>query len=307
MLKTTRRLALLALSGLAALVLTPHRASGTESLGGLARPIIVGSKDFTEQFILGEMYALALEAAGFTVERKLNLGGTPVAHAGLLSGEIDLYPEYTGTGLLTVLKLPTSGDPAEVYATVAREYESRFRLIWLDPAPMNNTQALAMTRTRAAELGIATISDMVAKAGELVMIGPPEFQAREDGLPGIQAAYGNFRLKAYKAVDPGLRYQGLVNGEADVAVAFGTDGEIAAFDLVLLEDDKQLFPPYQVAPVVRKDTLEANPGIAAALNALSPLLTDEVMQRLNYEVSGNRKEPAEVARTFLVEAGILKK
>jgi len=108
-------------------------------------------------------------------------------------------------------------------------------------------------------------------------------------------------------VDPGLRYQGLVNGEADVAVAFGTDGEIAAFDLVLLEDDKQLFPPYQVAPVVRKDTLEANPGIAAALNALSPLLTDEVMQRLNYEVSGNRKEPAEVARAFLVEAGILKK
>jgi osmoprotectant transport system substrate-binding protein len=307
MLKTTRRLALLALSGLAALVLTPHRASGTESLGGLAKPITVGSKDFTEQFILGEMYALALEAAGFTVERKLNLGGTPVAHAGLLSGEIDLYPEYTGTGLLTVLKLPSSGDPAEVYATVAREYESQFQLIWLDPAPMNNTQALAMTRTRAAELGIATISDMVAKAGELVMIGPPEFQAREDGLPGIQAAYGNFRLKAYKAVDPGLRYQGLVNGEADVAVAFGTDGEIAAFDLVLLEDDKQLFPPYQVAPVVRKDTLEANPGIAAALNALSPLLTDEVMQRLNYEVSGNRKEPAEVARTFLVEAGILKK
>ncbi|MFS8839572.1 glycine betaine ABC transporter substrate-binding protein, partial [Synechococcus sp. R6-5] len=232
MLKTTRRLALLALSGLAALVLTPQ--------GGLAKPITVGSKDFTEQFILGEMYALALEAAGFTVERKLNLGGTPVAHAGLLSGEIDLYPEYTGTGLLTVLKLPTSGDPAEVYATVAREYESRFQLIWLDPTPMNNTQALAMTRTRAAELGIATISDMVAKAGELVMIGPPEFQAREDGLPGIQAAYGNFRLKAYKAVDPGLRYQGLVNGEADVAVAFGTDGEIAAFDLVLLEDDKQL-------------------------------------------------------------------
>lgn len=307
MLKTSRRLALLALSGLAALVLTPHRASGTESLGGLAKPITVGSKDFTEQFILGEMYALALEAAGFTVERKLNLGGTPVAHAGLLSGEIDLYPEYTGTGLLTVLKLPSSGDPAEVYATVAREYESQFQLIWLDPAPLNNTQALAMTRTRAAELGIATISDMVAKAGELVMIGPPEFQAREDGLPGIQAVYGNFRLKAYKAVDPGLRYQGLVNGEADVAVAFGTDGEIAAFDLVLLEDDKQLFPPYQVAPVVRKDTLEANPGIAAALNALSPLLTDEVMQRLNYEVSGNRKEPAEVARTFLVEAGILKK
>ncbi|MFS8855037.1 quaternary ammonium transporter [Synechococcus sp. H60.3] len=298
MLKTTRRLALLALSGLAALVLAPQ--------AGLAKPIVVGSKDFTEQFILGEMYALALEAAGLAVERKLNLGGTPVAHAGLLSGEIDLYPEYTGTGLLTVLKLPSSSDPAQVYATVAREYERQFQLVWLDPAPMNNTQALAMTRARAAELGITTLSDMVARAGELVMIGPPEFQAREDGLPGLRAVYGNFRLKAYKAVDPGLRYQGLVNGEADVAVAFGTDGEIAAFDLVVLKDDKQLFPPYQVAPVVRKDTLEANPGIATALNALAPLLTDEVMQRLNYEVSGKRKEPAEVARSFLVEAGILK-
>lgn len=297
MLKTTRRLALLALSGLAALTLAPQVSR--------AETITVGSKDFTEQFILGEMYALALEAAGFSVERKLNLGGTPVAQAGLLSGEIDLYPEYTGTGLLTVLKLPTSGDPAEVYETVAREYEAQFQLIWLDPAPMNNTQALAMTQARAAELGIATLSDMAAKASELVMIGPPEFQAREDGLPGIQAAYGNFRLKEYKAVDPGLRYRGLVNGEADVAVAFGTDGEIAAFDLVLLKDDKQLFPPYQVAPVVRQDTLEANPGIADALNALSPLLTDAVMQELNYEVSGNQKEPADVARAFLVEAGIL--
>ncbi|MGQ9837706.1 MAG: glycine betaine ABC transporter substrate-binding protein [Cyanobacteriota bacterium] len=297
MLKTTRRLALLALSGLAVLTLAPQVSQ--------ADTITVGSKDFTEQFILGEMYALALEAAGFTVERKLNLGGTPVAHAGLLSGEIDLYPEYTGTGLLTVLKLPTSGDPVEVYETVAREYEARFQLIWLDPAPLNNTQALAMTRARAAELGIATLSDMAAKASELVMIGPPEFQAREDGLPGLQAAYGNFRLKEYKAVDPGLRYRGLLDGEADVAVAFGTDGEIAAFDLVLLEDDQKLFPPYQVAPVVRQDTLEANPGIAEALNALSPLLTDAVMQELNYEVSGNQREPADVARAFLVEAGIL--
>ncbi len=297
MLKTTRRLALLALSGVAALVLAPQVSH--------AEAITVGSKDFTEQFILGEMYALTLEAAGFTVERKLNLGGTPVAHAGLLSGEIDLYPEYTGTGLLTVLKLPTSSDPAEVYKTVAREYEAQFQLIWLDPAPMNNTQALAMTRTRAEELGITTLSDMAAKASQLVMIGPPEFQAREDGLPGLQAVYGNFRLKEYKAVDPGLRYRGLVNGEADVAVAFGTDGEIAAFDLVVLEDDKQLFPPYQVAPVVRQDTLQANPGIADALNALSPLLTNEVMQELNYEVSGNQREPADVARAFLVEAGIL--
>ncbi len=268
-------------------------------------PIRVGSKDFTEQFIIGEMYALVLEEAGLTVERRLNLGGTPVAQAGLLSGEIDLYPEYTGTGLLTVLGLPTLSDPAEVFDTVAAGYEEEFDLIWLDPAPMNNTQALAMTAEGAAEYGIGTLSEMAEQASELVMIGPPEFQVREDGLPGIQAAYGNFSLKEYKSVDPGLRYQGLVNGEADVVVAFGTDGEISAFDLVLLEDDQNLFPPYQIAPVVRQEALDEHPEIAEALNALAPELTDSVMQRLNFEVSGNQREPEDVAREFLVEVGLL--
>jgi osmoprotectant transport system substrate-binding protein len=267
--------------------------------------IRVGSKDFTEQFILGEMYALVLEEAGFEVERKLNLGGTPVAHEGLLNDEIDVYPEYTGTGLLTILKLPASSDQQAVYTRVADAYAEQFGLVWLEPAPMNNTQALAMTQERATELGIATISDMAAQADELVMVGPPEFQAREDGLPGIQAAYGDFQLQEYKAVDPGLRYQALVEAEADVAVAFGTDGEISAFDLMVLEDDQQLFPPYQVAPVIRQDVLEANPGVADALNALAPLLTDETMQRLNYEVSGNQREPDEVAREFLVNEGLI--
>ncbi|MDX2273201.1 MAG: glycine betaine ABC transporter substrate-binding protein [Cyanobacteriota bacterium] len=271
-----------------------------------AAVIKVGSKDFTEQFILGEMYALVLEEAGFTVERKLNLGGTPVAQAGLESGEIDLYPEYTGTGLLTVLKQPANSDPKQVFETVAQGYQEQFNLVWLDPAPMNNTQALAMTQAGAEKFGIKTISDMAAKADQLVMIGPPEFQAREDGLPGIQKAYGNFKLKSYKAVDPGLRYKGLVDGEADVTVAFGTDGEISAFNLVLLEDDKNLFPPYQVAPVVRQTTLEANPQIREVLNSLAPKLTDTVMQTLNYEVSGKQKEPADVAKAFLVEAGLIK-
>ncbi len=265
----------------------------------------VGSKDFTEQFILGEMYALVLEEAGFTVERTMNLGATPVAQEALVNDELDVYPEYTGTGLLTVLGLPTSSDPQEVYDTVNQQYQEQFNLTWLEPAPMNNTQALAMERERAAELGITTISDMAAQAGDLTMVGPPEFQEREDGLPGIQAAYGNFELQEYIAVDPGLRYQALTGGEADVSVAFGTDGEIAAFDLVLLEDDQNLFPPYQVAPVVRQDILEANPGIADALNGLSPLLTDSVMQRLNFEVSGNQREPADVAREFLVEEGLI--
>ncbi len=265
----------------------------------------VGSKDFTEQFILGEMYALALENAGFRVERKLNLGGTPVAQQALINQEIDLYPEYTGTGLLTVLKQPSRSDRAEVYQTVKSMYAEQFDLVWLEPAPMNNTQALAMTRAAAAKYGIRTISDMAAHAGELVMAGPPEFQEREDGLPGLQQAYGNFQLKEYRSVDSGLRYQALVENQADVVVAFGTDGEIAAFDLVVLEDDRQLFPPYQVAPVVRKDILDANPAIADVLNKISPVLTDAVMQQLNYEVSGKKREPADVAKEFLQSKGLI--
>lgn len=273
-----------------------------EAAGG---PITVASKDFTESFILGEMYAILLEQAGFTVERKINLGGTPVVQQALLNEEVDLYPEYTGTGLLTVLQLPVMTDPEEVYTTVQAAYAEQFNLTWLAPAPMNNTQALAMTRARAEELGITTISEMAAQADQLVIAGPPEFSEREDGLPGLQSAYGDFTPREVLAVDAGLRYQALLSGDADVVVAFGTDGEIAANDLLLLEDDQGLWPPYQVAPVVRQAVLDANPVIADTLNQLAPLLTDEVMQGLNYEVSGNQREPADVAHEFLVAQGLV--
>lgn len=298
--KTTRRwLSFVALFMCAAL--TAIACAGSTGSGGDV--IRIGSKDFTEQLILGEVYAQVLEDAGYSVERKLNLGGTPVAQAALESGEIDLYPEYTGTGLLTVLKEPVNSDPEAVYETVSTQYKERFNLVWLDPAPMNNTQALAMTQEKSRELGITTISDFAEQASNLTLIGPPEFEVREDGLPGLKSVYGDFALKAYKAVDPGLRYKGLVDGEADVAVAFGTDGEISAFDLVILEDDRNLFPPYQVAPVVRQQLLDAQPEVADILNDLSPVITDEVMQSLNYAVTGEEREPEAVARDFLIEYG----
>lgn len=285
---------------LAHLLLAACASAGTQ-----AKRVTVASKDFTEQFILGEMYAQLLEENGFQVERKINLGGTPVAHEALLSEQIDLYPEYTGTGLLTVLKLPVNSDRQQVFDTVSEQYKTQFNLVWLEPAPMNNTQALAMTQEGSQSFGVVTISDMAAKASELVMAGPPEFQEREDGLPGIQQVYGDFQLQEYKAVDPGLRYQALTSGQADVVVAFGTDGEISAFNLVTLEDDKNLFPPYQVAPVVRQEVLDEHPEIRDILNGLAPRLTDEVMRSLNYEVSGNGREPADVAKEFLTQEGLI--
>ncbi len=277
------------------------------SSGGTGGAIKVGSKDFTEQFILGEMYALVLEDRGFKVERKLNLGGTPVAQAALQSGQIDVYPEYTGTGLLTVLKQPVNNNQKQVFDTVAKAYKEKFNLVWLEPAPMNNTQALVMSQEGSQKYGIKKISEMVAKASQLIVIGPPEFELREDGLPGLKKAYGDFKIKKFIPADPGLRYQILNNRQADVAVAFGTDGEISAFKLVVLEDDKKLFPPYQVAPVVRQAVLEKKPVVRDALNAIAPKLTNEIMQQLNYEVSGKKREPAEVAREFLTKEGLLKK
>ena len=307
----TRTRSLVLVGAVLALLLPLLAACGTAeggSGGGANKgPVKIGTKNFPEQLILGEMYALLLEEEGIRVERRFNLAGTPVLHEGLKTGEIDLYPEYTGTGLLTVLKLPTETDRQKVYDTVAREYKSQFNLVWLDPAPMNNTQALAMTRDGSARFGVTSISQMAAKASELRMIGPPEFAEREDGLPGIKKAYGDFNLRQYIPVDPGLKYKGLVDGQADVAVAFGTDGEISAFNLVVLQDDKNLFPPYPVAPVVRQQALDANPKIKDQLNKLAPKLTDDTMRRLNNEVSGNQKEPAAVAKDFLTQAGLIKK
>ena len=267
-----------------------------------SKTIVVGSKDFAEQYIVAEMYSQVLEQNGFEVEQKFGLAGTPVAHAALLAGEIDLYPEYTGTGLLTILKAPVNSDPAEVYQTVLGGYQ-QFDLVWLDPAPMNNTQALAVPRALAEEQGIWTISDMVARAGELVMVGPAEFPEREDGLPGIKANYGDFDLADYRAVDKGLRYQAIEDGQAQVVVAFGTDGELAAFGLVVLEDDKGMFPPYQVAPVISAAKLDAYPEIADLLNPVTALLTNQTMQALNFEVTGNGREPADVAAEFLIQNG----
>jgi len=275
-----------------------------------AAPVRIGSKNFTEAILVAEMYALALENAGIRVERKFNLGATPVAHTALVNGEIDLYPEYTSTGLLEVLKQAPIADANGILEAVRKGYEEQFKLTWLEPSPFNNTNALAMTRQRAEELGIRTYSDLVARSGELKLGGPPEFPERED-TKGLMAAYGfdpKFIGDNFVQLDTGaLRYEALTKGDIDVVVAFGTDGQINGLGLALLEDDKNYYPIYQIAPVIRQDTLAANPAIAETLNKLAPLLTNDVMSGLNWQVDGpEKKEIADVARTFLQQQGFIK-
>lgn len=270
-------------------------------------PIVVGSKDFTEEFIVAEMYAYLLENAGFQVTRNLNLGGTPIAHQAITNDEIDLYPEYTSTGLLTVLKEEPLSDADAIYKKVKSSYKQQFNLTWLQPAPFNNTQALAMTRDKSEEYGITTFSELSEAAPKLVLGGPAEFLEREDGLPGLQIAYGGFEFKDARQLGTGsLRYQALLDGEIDVVVAFGTDGQIEGNDLVLLIDDMNFYPIYNIAPVVRMPILDEYPEIESVLNELAPLLTNDAMSALNWQVDGpEKREPADVAQEFLQENGLI--
>jgi osmoprotectant transport system substrate-binding protein len=304
--------------------MTPAALAAVRYLPAAAQDgrIRVGSKDFPESIIIGEMYALLLENAGVQVDRLLNLGGTVIAHESLVSNELDIYPEYTGTGLLVVLGqslddvpgvggndgTPTAGGASEaVYQYVNEQYQEQFNLDWLDPTPMSNSQALAVRREFAEEYDLTTISDLQAlsESVDMVFSAPVDFEERDDGLLGLEQTYGEFNATV-NGVAPGIKYQALMDGDANVVLAFSTDAEIAFNDLVVLEDDRGLWPPYNVSPVVRREILDANPDIAEILNGLAPLLTNEVMIELNGRVVGeDQAEPEDVARDFLTEQGLI--
>ena len=263
--------------------------------------VAIGAKNFTEELVLGELYAQILERHGIRVTRKFNLGGTQVAMEALRRGDIDLYPEYTGTALLSVLKATTIPSAGEIYKLVSRTYEEKYQLRWLAPAPFNDTQALATTEAISKKYGLRTLSDAARAAPQLRLGAIPEFTTRLDGLPGLQRAYGGFRFAHIALFDIGLKYTALETGRVDVVVAFGTDGQIAYDRLILLADDKHFWPAYQAAPVVRADTLARLPAIATWLDELSPLLTDDVMRRLNQLVDREKQDPADAASAFLRE------
>lgn len=261
--------------------------------------IRVGSKNFTESFIIAEIYAQALEHAGLRVERRLNLGSTEIALAALERGDIDLYPEYTGTALIDVLHHAPLANPHTIYTIVRDAFLQRYRLVWLNPSPMDDSQALATTHTIAQRYALRTLSDLAGAAQHLRLATIPEFISRPDGLPGLQRVYGGFHFENVAVYDIALKYRALMTGRADIATAFSTDGAIATDNLLLLIDDRHLWPPYNVAPVVRAATLAKNPRIAHVLNAVSPAITSAVAATMNAAVEHEKRDPASVAAAFL--------
>jgi len=286
------------IAGILATVLTVGTLTGCGSTKANDVTVRVGSKDFTENEIVAELYALALEDAGYKVDRVFDIASS-VIHQSITSDEIDLYPEYTGTGLLSILQEELITDPDEVYNTVKAKYEEKFQLTWLDYAQANDGQGIFISKKVADEFSITTLSDLQANAENVRFASQGEFDEREDGIPGLEKVYGPFNWKSSKVYDNGLKYEVVENDEADAAPAYTTEGQLSQTDkFLLLEDDKQVWPPYNLAPVVRDNVLEANPEIADILNKVSATLDTATITALNAKVDVDKEEYEDVAKEF---------
>ena len=285
-----------------------------EESGGIQRDeanagttITVGSKNFTEQKVLGEIYAQALEAAGYTVEKQLNLGDEKTALAALEGGEIDAYPEYTGTALLSFFgveadKLPK--DPNAAYEQ-AREGFAEKNLTAFEPTPFTSSNEVAVTKETAEENNLTTISDLESVAGEFTLYGSPECRQRLDCLLGLQEVYG-LEFRRFVPVDIALRHEVLTKGQADVSIVFTTDPQIQREEFVLLEDDEGMFPPYNSTLVMRNEVAEqGGTALEELVGQVNEGLTAEAMQELNARVDLDKKTPEEVAGEYLSETGLV--
>jgi osmoprotectant transport system substrate-binding protein len=268
--------------------------------------VVVGSKNFTESLILGEIMAQQIEAhTHLKVERRFYLAGTYICHQGMLSGRIDVYPEYTGTALTAILKQKPEGEPRQVYERVKSEYENRFGLT-LGPAfGFNNTFAMEIRGEDARRLNLKTLSQGAAYAPQWRAGFGYEFMERPDGYRGLASVYGLHFAGQPRVMDLGLLARALRDHQIDIAAGNATDGLIPTLDLFVLEDDRHYFPPYEAIPVIRGDTLKQHPEVAVALAQLGGRISDQEMRQLNYAVDGQRRDVKDVAREFLQQKGLL--
>ena len=268
--------------------------------------INIGGKDFTEQSLVTHLVSDMIEEnTDISVNRKTDLGGTQITFSALNTGDIDMYLEYMGTAYTDTLKYDPINDMDKMYSTVKKDFKDKYNLDVLDPMAFNNTYCLALTKETAQKYNLETISDFAKVAKDLKSGTTFEFINREDGLVGLKKAY-NFNLKKEIALDGSPRYAALVNGEVDVIDGFSTDGLMKKYDLQILKDDKNVFPPYYVVPVIREEVFEKYPEIEPILKELGQILTDDVMTELNYKVDELQMEPSQVAHDFLVERGLIK-
>jgi len=262
--------------------------------------IIIGSKNFTESFILGELIAQQLEShTHLKVERRFYLAGTYICQQAMLAGRIDIYPEYTGTALTAVLKQRAMGDRGEVYEQVKREYENRYHLT-LGPAfGFNDTFAMEIRGEDARRLGLKTLSQAAAQTPQWEAGFGYEFMERPDGYQGLAAAYGLRFAEKPRIMDLGLLARALKDHQIDFAGGNATDGLIPALDLFVLQDDRHYFPPYEAVPIIREQTVQQHPEITQVLAGLADKISDAEMQRMNYEVDGQHRDTQQVVRDFL--------
>jgi osmoprotectant transport system substrate-binding protein len=301
---TRKRMATVLVAMVAVLALVAGCGKG----GAQSGKVTIGSKDFSESILLGEIVAQLIEGnSDMKVERKLNLGGTTVNFDGVKNGDLDMYVEYDGTayGVHLAHTEPIT-DPSKVYGQVKAEFEEKFKLTWSQPFGFNNTYALAMPQALAEQYNIKTYSDLAKHSGEFVFGTTNEFMGRQaDGYDPLVATYG-YNFKNVKKMTAGLRYPAIGQNEIQVMDAYATDGKLKEFDMVILEDDKKFFPPYNAAVLVRMDTLERNPGLLDVLNKLGGVMSDEVMQELNYRVDVKTETVEAVAKDFLTSKGLIK-
>lgn len=277
------------------------------SLVGCNRPrrIVVGCKNFSEQIILGELIAQQIEhKTHLPVERRFYLGGTYIAQQSIIAGRIDIYPEYTGTALTAILKLPPSSDKKAVYDRVKSEYEKRFHLTLGPPLGFNDTFAIEIRGEDARRLHLRTISQAAAYTPQWRAGFGYEFMERADGYKGLVATYGLKFATPPRIMDLGLLTRALKDHQVDLIAGNMTDGLIPALDLYVLEDDKHYFPPYEAVPVVREETLAKYPQVMPALEQLDGKISDQEMRQLNYEVDGRKRDVKEVVTEFLRSKGL---
>jgi len=269
--------------------------------------IVVGSKNFTESFILGELIAQQIEThTNLKVERRFYLAGTYICQQAILTGHIDIYPEYTGTALTTILKQPISRDETEVYQRVKDEYKRRFGLA-LGPAfGFNDTFAMEIRGEDAHRLGIRTLSQAAAFTPQWRAGFGYEFMERPDGYRGLVATYGLHFAEQPRIMDLGLLARALKDHQIDFAGGNATDGLIPALDLYTLQDDRHYFPPYQAVPVIRLQIIQEHPEVFRVLAALDDKISDDQMQRMNYAVDGQHRDPQDVVKDFLQEAKLMR-